>query len=149
MVKVSHQPPHLLQSLGLHEDVVLGKEQGGNLREFPDGWAVGIGDDGPEAVQGIVQVVHPPPLSGVDAQPQGPRLLGLLAAELAPVGVVLALLVAVLVVPGLLVAAVPGVGVEVEGRRRCVIARRIRTAEGAVEGMPVALCQGQVGVGGD
>lgn len=79
LVQIRHQPPHLLQSLRLHEDVVLGQEESGYFGEFSHRGAVGVGNNGAQAVQRVVQVVHPPSLAGVDAEPQGPLLLALLS----------------------------------------------------------------------
>ena len=129
LVQIRHQPPHLLQSLSLHEDVVLGQEEGGYFGEFSHRGAVGVGDNRAQAVQRVVQVVHPPPLPGVDAEPQGALLLGLLG-ERAPGLVVpkrraplpgLQRVEAVLVVARVLPAALVGLGglagEEVGGRR--------------------------------
>ena len=44
--QVTHQLPHLLQSVGLHQDVVLGKQQSSNFTQFADRGRVGIGNDG-------------------------------------------------------------------------------------------------------
>ena len=64
--QVRHQLPHLLQRVALHQDVVLGQQQGCDLAEFPDGGRVRVGDHVPELVQGVVEVVHPATLSCVD-----------------------------------------------------------------------------------
>ena len=64
--QVGHQLPHLLQRVALHQDVVLGQQQGRDLAEFPDGGRVRVGDHVPELVQGVVEVVHPATLSRVD-----------------------------------------------------------------------------------
>lgn len=158
LVQVRHQPPHLFQGLSLHEDVVLGQEESGDFGEFSHRGAVGVGDDGPEAVQGVVQVVHPPPLPGVDAEPQGALLLRLLGQS--PPGFVVPKrgaslpgvqrVEAVLVVAGVLPAALVGLGglsrVEVGGRREreaaCGAAGAVARPE-AEGGLAVALRQVQ------
>ena len=66
--QVGDQLPHLLQGVTLHQDVVLGQQQGRDLAELPHRGRVGVGDDAPQLVHRVVQVVHPPPLAGVDGQ---------------------------------------------------------------------------------
>ena len=68
MREVSHQLPHLLQSVPLHQDVVLGQQQGGDLAELPHRGGVGVGDDAPQLVHSVVEVMHSPPLPSVDGQ---------------------------------------------------------------------------------
>lgn len=57
----------------LHDDVVLGQEEGGYLAQLPHGPAVGIRDHGSQVVQGFVEVVHPTPFPEVNRQ-SGTRL---------------------------------------------------------------------------
>ena len=71
MVHVSDDPSQFVQRVGLHHDVILGQQQSGDLGQFADGRRVGVRDDAAQLVQGIVQIVHPSPLSSVDAQPDG------------------------------------------------------------------------------
>ncbi len=52
----------------LHADVIFRQQQSGNLGQLAHVRAVRIRDDSPQIVQGIVQVVHAPSLSGVDIQ---------------------------------------------------------------------------------
>lgn len=116
LVQVRNQPPHLLQSLSLHQDVVLSQEESGYFGEFSHRGAMGVRDDGAQAVQRVVQVVHPPPLAGVDAEPQRPLLLrffgkgppGLLITEGGPPLPGLQRVKAVLVVARVLPSALVG-----------------------------------------
>lgn len=128
LVQVRNQPPHLLQGLSLHQDIVLGQEESGYFGEFSHRGAVGVGDDSAQAIQCVVQVMHPPPLPGVNAEPQRPLLLGLFAEG--PPGLIvpkwraslprLKRIEAVLVVARVLSAALVGLrglpGEEVGGR---------------------------------
>lgn len=160
LVQISHQPPHLLQSLRLHEDVVLGQEQGGDFGEFPHRGAVGIRDNGAQPVQGIVQVVHPPPLPRVDAEPQRALLLRLLAQG-SPLQLALPLeartalhpgFEAVLLIAALLAAALcrlaqcPGVKVRPAASRVCPPRTLGTAADGPVgeSRWPIARGQRQV-----
>ena len=63
--QVGHQLPHLLQRVALHQDVVLGQEERRDLAELPDGGRVGVGDDVPQIVKSVIEIVHPPPLPRV------------------------------------------------------------------------------------
>lgn len=67
--QVRHQLPHLLQRVTLHQDVVLGQQERRNLAELPDRRRVGVGDHVPQVVKGVVQVMHPSPLSRVYGKP--------------------------------------------------------------------------------
>ena len=69
LVEVDDESPHLLQGVSLHEDVVLGQEERGDLGQLAHRRAVRVRDDAPELVQRVVEVVHPAPLPGVDVQP--------------------------------------------------------------------------------
>lgn len=73
LVEVVDQASHLLEGRRLHEDVVLGQQEGGYLRQLPDRRTVGVRDDGPQLVQGVVQVVHAATFAGVDAETDEPR----------------------------------------------------------------------------
>ena len=64
--QVGHQLPHLLQRVALHQDVVLGQQQGGDLAQLPHRGRVRVGDHVPQLVQGVVQIVHSSTLTGVD-----------------------------------------------------------------------------------
>ena len=66
MRQVRHQLPHLLQRVALHQDVVLGQQQGGDLAQLPDGGGVRVRDHVPQLVQGVVEVVHPATLPSID-----------------------------------------------------------------------------------
>ena len=66
--EVGDQLPHLLQGIPLHQDVVLGQQQGGDLAQLPHRGRVGVGDDAPQLVHRVVEVMHSPPLPGVDGQ---------------------------------------------------------------------------------
>lgn len=68
MVHVSDYPAHFFEGVGLHQDKVLGEEESGDLREFPDRRGMGVRDDGSQLVEGVVQVVHSSSFAGVDAQ---------------------------------------------------------------------------------
>lgn len=147
LVQIGHQPPHLFQSLRLHEDVVLGQQEGGYFGEFSHRRAVGVRDYGAQAVQRVVQVVHPPPLSGVDAEPQGALLLGLLGQR--PPGLVVherrtplpgvQRVKGVLVVARVLPAALVGLG---RLSREEVGGRREREAAGAPSAVAGAKAEG-------
>ena len=64
--QVGHQLPHLLQRVALHQDVVLGQQQRRDLAELPDGGGVGVGNDIPQLVQGVVEIVHSTTLARID-----------------------------------------------------------------------------------
>ena len=76
---------HLLEGVRLHEDIVLGKQQGGDLRQLAHGRAVGVRDDGAQFVERVVQVVHASSLAGVDAQSAPPLALRLAAGSVTAV----------------------------------------------------------------
>ena len=90
LVHVGDEPPHLLQGVSLHEDVVLGQQQSGYLGELTHGRAVRVRYDGAQFVQCVVQVVHPTSFASVDRQSNrltfaflgGPARLGCLAVGL-------------------------------------------------------------------
>ena len=69
--QVGHQLPHLLQSVGLHQDVVLGKQQSGNFTQFADRGRVGIGNDGSQIVHSVVKIMHSTSFPGIYRQPLG------------------------------------------------------------------------------
>ena len=71
------EPAHLLESIRLHEDVVLGEQQCRDLGEFADRRTVCVRDDRAQLVEGVVQVVHASPLPRVDAQSSPPLVLRL------------------------------------------------------------------------
>ena len=50
--EVCDELTHLLERVGLHEDVVLGEEERGNLAELAHGGRVGVGDDISEQIAG-------------------------------------------------------------------------------------------------
>lgn len=67
-LEVSDEAAQLVQGVGLHEDVVLGEQEGGYLRQLAYRRGVCVGDDAAQLVQCIVQVVHPSPLTCVYVQ---------------------------------------------------------------------------------
>lgn len=78
-IDVPDQFPHFLQGAGQHEDVVARQQQSGDLGQLADRGSVSVRHDLPQAVHGLVQVVHPFPFPAVDLQPQ---VLHLLFAQL-------------------------------------------------------------------
>jgi len=68
VVDVANESSKFVERPCLHEDVVLGKQQRGDLGELSDRRTVCVRDDGPQLVEGVVQIVHTASLSGVDAQ---------------------------------------------------------------------------------
>ena len=52
----------------LHEDVVLGEQEGGDLGQFSNRRTVGVRDDGSQFVQRIVEVMHTTTFSSIDPQ---------------------------------------------------------------------------------
>lgn len=51
---VSYIPSQLLESAGLHEDVVLGQQQGGDLGQLAHGRRVRVRDHSSQLVKGVV-----------------------------------------------------------------------------------------------
>ena len=64
----------MLLRVYLHEDVVFGEQEGGDLGQLADGRSVCVRDDGAQLVQRIVQVVHSTAFARVDSQPHQLRL---------------------------------------------------------------------------
>lgn len=64
----ANEAPQLLEGVGLHEDEVLGEQQRGDLGQLAHRGRVGVGDDGAQLVQRVVEIVHAPPLARVDVE---------------------------------------------------------------------------------
>lgn len=80
-INIPHQLLHLLQGAGQHENVVASQQQGGDFGEFTDRRPLSVGHDFPQAIHGLVQVVHSFSLPAVDLQSQ---FLHLVLAEFGP-----------------------------------------------------------------
>jgi hypothetical protein len=51
-------PSQFLQSIGLHQNIILGQQQSSYLGQFPHRRTMSIGNNSSKFIQGIVQIVH-------------------------------------------------------------------------------------------
>lgn len=68
MVDVADETAKFVEGSSLHQYVVLGEQKRGDLGQLADGRTVSVRNDGPQFIEGIVEVVHAAPLAGVDAE---------------------------------------------------------------------------------